>query len=372
MGLICFGWVRCLRCRLQHLQTCSRRFSIEKGGWPLCYVVEGGWRSKGERICGKGRDRRYIQVPNHSGFPKIRSTFQPLKRGNHDACGEKWFLEETKVWEKKCGKMTAVWKKSCSSWDRQNIISITKKRYNWNLIWVSPLPSTKKMDMILVVTGEWFQNLCEQLDVEHLHQLVQDSAYQQYLVLRLQCTILGLFGSVHGEWNNLATKSGNLWPTLRSWDHDIPKFWSILEVNLRSFFGLSIHLGEVGSLISGSDFAIPSLQLLKVFQVEGKKTSTLMKQPPVWDTHHHPPPLPPTTTSTHHHPPHPPPPTTTHHHHPPPPTTTTHHHPSTPPTTPSSTCFSFALLHHVVGLLSWQLRAEWQLAPAAYQAFQVI
>ena len=115
--------------------------------------------------------------------------------------------------------------------------------------------------------------------------------------------------------------------------------------------------------ISGSDFAIPSLQLLKVCQVEGKKTSNT--------TTHHPPPPPPATT--HHYPP--PPPTTTHHHHPPLPTTThhpppptTHHHPPRPP----STCFSFALLHHVVGLLSLQLRAEWQLAPAAYQAFQVI
>ncbi len=35
----------------------------------------------------------------------------------------------------------------------------------------------------------------------------------------------------------------------------------------------------------------------------------------------------------------------------------------------SSTCFSLALLHHVMGLLSLKLRAEWQLAPSAYQAF---
>ena len=77
-----------VRCRLQQLQTCSRRKFPRKrgGGWPLCgsWGGGGGGGQKVLKPCvGKegieGMSRCQIILVS----PKIRSTFQPLKRGNH-------------------------------------------------------------------------------------------------------------------------------------------------------------------------------------------------------------------------------------------------------------------------------------------------
>lgn len=118
----------------------------KRGGWPLCGSWGGGGGQKVLKPCvGKEgiEDMSRCQIILVS--PKIRSTFQPLKGGNHGGLWRKmiprkklpYFAVASSVrvpddfWKKqrfgkKSGKMTAVWKKSCNSWDRQNILSITK------------------------------------------------------------------------------------------------------------------------------------------------------------------------------------------------------------------------------------------------------